>query len=690
VSKTKITKIFFITVTSLIIITITSAILLFKFFPREKIKNIIITNSEKILHRKVTIGKVDYNIHGINVKNISIYSKDKKTILIKTKELSLGYSLRELFNRRIKINNLKFTKSKINLIFQGDSNNISELLTELKGKDKTSQNDYITKIDMVKLKECEINIISPPKNISPIEGKYLISANILFVDKGFVLSETSLILPKKRGEIKPEITIYHDGEKSELKIDGKLSVKNLEIPWVYYWLETPKPYKTANGEIKNLQIKINKNSFTIEGFAKGTSSLSTSKNVIFGSGFVKFNITKKTVFVSNTTAKIASSSTTINSMLVTFNSDLLSLDLKNTDVSIVEIRPILYFLPIQKLYGRLKGNLSYTNSKYNASLKLLNFGYNRKEKTLSNINTDLIITNSTFKKEKLNLKILNNPATISIATLDKDLNSFYLYLYADNFNYSAENSGNSNFSLPGINLKGKIKINNLQIKKNLFKNVAIDYSMDKNKILLNNFVSNYLSGNLYGKASFSPKTNLLSTKFQFSNIKVQDFSPIKEKFTNRFFGISKGKASISFNINNVFDSIKGNIEFFVDKGKIINTGIQSGLGIWLSDLKYKLKDLEFSKIYGNFNLTQKTFYIKSFIFKSQDIRLKLKGELNDKLFANNAFLNLEFTKNFIEDIPSPALSIFLRRRLHGRWYIIPFLINGNIKNGKNIKLLNKN
>jgi len=150
-----------------------------------------------------------------------------------------------------------------------------------------------------------------------------------------------------------------------------------------------------------------------------------------------------------------------------------------------------------------------------------------------------------------------------------------------------------------------------------------------------------------------------------------------------------GSAEASFRVaggQELTKSLKGKMEFTIQNGKVANTGIQNGLGIWLSELKYKLKDLEFNTIHGNFNIAGNNYYINAFSFTAPDIRLNLEGYLNRNL-EGDMKMDLEFTKNFILDLPNPAF-LQLNKYKRGGWYSIPFQIKGkDITESKNITRL---
>jgi hypothetical protein len=182
-----------------------------------------------------------------------------------------------------------------------------------------------------------------------------------------------------------------------------------------------------------------------------------------------------------------------------------------------------------------------------------------------------------------------------------------------------------------------------------------------------------------GSIDYSRNYPYLELSSSFSDIKMQNIANLSDKFKNRFFGIAAGNAEIGIKLDkdeDITKSLKGKIEFNVVKGKLVDTGIQNGLGIWLSGLKDKLKDLEFNKI-----------YINSFLFDGSDIRLKLDGFLTKKL-EGDIKINLEFNGDFIQDLPNPAL-IQLSKYKKGDWYHIPFHAKGDdITSGKNIKQVN--
>ena len=178
---------------------------------------------------------------------------------------------------------------------------------------------------------------------------------------------------------------------------------------------------------------------------------------------------------------------------------------------------------------------------------------------------------------------------------------------------------------------------------------------------------------------------MANTFIGFNGIKVQKVAALSTKFKNRIYGVAKGNTNLKFLLNeNFINTLKGKIIINIDNGKFVNTGVQNGLGVWLSELKYKLRDLEFRKIYGNIDVSGINYYINSFVLNSKDIRLKINGNINNNLISKKMNINLEFTKNFIQDLPTAAVAISLRKNLQGSWYIIPFIVNGDITKSKNI------
>jgi len=99
-------------------------------------------------------------------------------------------------------------------------------------------------------------------------------------------------------------------------------------------------------------------------------------------------------------------------------------------------------------------------------------------------------------------------------------------------------------------------------------------------------------------------------------------------------------------------------------------------------------DLEFNKIYGNIEINGPKYTVNSFIFNSQNIRFNIKGVFTDQLVADPISINMEFSKYFIQDIARPlVVASGYNKYLRGDWYYIPFQVNGDLTDSRNIKKL---
>ena len=689
--KLKILKYLLILITASAILLTASAILFINFFPEEKLKNIIVSNAEEILNCKITIGKVEYSLNGISLEKIIIYDGNSVNdpIIVEADDADLGISLIPLFQKKLNIDQIYFNNLKINIIYNDDENsNIEKIINQLVNNKKGGKDSFIsTSISAVKLDKAEILLKNPPQNLKPLEGLYKINCIIeLNENNNLNITDCKTVLPGKRGTLYPELKIINN--KNNFQIMGDISLDKVSLLWVYKWGNNPPvPYHIVSGDVKNFRIKNN----IIEGFVKASSSLINSKKIVFADGYCKVDIKKRTVFLSNVNGKIQTSTFNMKSLLFSTAGRLYNFNIHNIDAYITDIIPLLYFIIPIKLFGKIKGDLLYDNGLFNGSLNLQDFGYDSKEKIVSSINTHISIKNSIFKNENIKLRIFNNPCSVSIASVDNHLNKFFININSDRFLYKTDISdklNNNPINIPA-DIIGKINIREFQYNDLKFSGIQINYSLSKNKLALNRFSSGFMNGNIQGKGSviLSEIPLRVTSHADFNNIKIQSIAALSGRFKNRLFGSADGKLDVELILSeNIANEIKGKVVFSINKGKIINTGIQRGLGLFLSELRYKLKDLEFNKIYGNIDINKKNFYINSFVFNSEDIRLNMKGSMDNNLNASSVKINLEFTRHFIKDLAGP-ITLNINKYLKGKWYIIPFLVIGDITNSKNIKML---
>jgi hypothetical protein len=358
------------------------------------------------------------------------------------------------------------------------------------------------------------------------------------------------------------------------------------------------------------------------------------------------------------------------------------------DFSISDIRSLIREVP-NELYGRASGSISYSGEKLNTGIKLMNIGFDLKKKLVSGINTELNIRNNIFKNENMKIKIMDNPCLVSVASTSGLLKKIFLNITTEHFVVKMKSNGSTQppFTLP-FQITGKISANKVIADPVTITGLNIIYTASGKTIDIRKLGAYIMGGSINGSGQIdmAGKVPGATLKTLFNNIKVQDLASLSENFKGRMFGVADGRVNLSCKLGkDILKTVKGVAEVIIDKGKLANTGIQNGLGVWLSELKYKLKDLEFNKIYGNISLNGITYFINSFQLQSEDIQLKLRGKIDDNLIAENLFLNLEFTQKFIQDLPAPAIRIGLRKNLRGKWYVIPFVLNGDITKSKNLK-----
>jgi len=696
--KFKILKIISFVVFISFIIIATGAIAFINFFPKETLQNLIASNIESGLNRKIHIEGLDYNLTGIVLKKIILFDgKTKESpILASADDAGLGFSIMSLLKKELNINRIFLKNLHVNIVYDSSGkSNIEKFLTA--DSAQSSESGMSARISSIRLDNAEIKLVNAPEYLKPLEGNYNFNGIIEFdKNKNINLKKCKIKLPNERGIIYPAIGIIFSA--ADFEINGHVGLEKVSLLWTYKWGSYPyQPYGFVSGDVKNLIINRNK----VEGFIAASSTLTNSKKIVFADGFCKVDLNKKTVFISDTKGKINTSTFLINTLQFTTSGHLIKFNFTNIDAYVTDITPVLKktlsFFP-DKIFGKISGDFNYQKNFFNGNLKITNAGYDSREKIISGLTTGILLKNNSFKIENIPVRILGNDCSVSIATTENSFRKLFVNITTDKFRYMSDLKNNEKLksvqknrtSIP-LAITGKIIAKKLYYDSHEFNHLKLNYIFNKNKIKLNNFSFNYSGGNIAGTgnistADYPPRGN---ANIKFSDIKIQDLVSKTKNFKNRFFGIANGKTSLRFLISsNILNTLYGRTEFTIDRGKVVDTGIQNGLGILLSSLKHKLKDLEFKKIYGNINIDRTNYVIKSFIFNSHDVRLKLQGLINNKLIAQDMNINLEFTKHFIKDLTlSGAISYSLKKNLRRGWYVIPFKVNGDITESKNISLI---
>jgi hypothetical protein len=684
----------------LLLFTIGTALFIY-FFPEERALTLIQNKAEEVLNTPVKIKSLNYGLKGITLTDITVFSSDKENQdLLKIEEASILFSLFSLLRDELHIWSISLNGVILNFYFNDDgTHNYSSLISGINsngGKSNSEKKGKSIKISRIALNNSILNLGNLPGIYKPLQGEYKIDSIIdLNEDNIYNIHNAEIILPENRGVIKPDVDLL-SGDK--FKITGKADLEKCSLQWVYRFADNDPglPFETVTAEVENLEITTEH----IKGHAKGFSTLKKTEKKAVVDGWCRVDIKTLLVSIYDVKGTIDRTGFNLDSLVISGKrGSLVSFKASKADALIPDLRILLDFLP-RGLYGGVKGSLSFDGKKYNGRLDLSECGLITENEIFSGLSTEIVINNNEFKKENIPVKISGHPCTISIATTGKEFNSFYIFIQSSSINLNEiinrqSSSSSEKFKSAKENdifINGKIVINEITYDNIKFRNTNIDFDYSGSTIRINKISTSSLSGTITGngQVSLSGSGPVINTTLNFRNIKIQDFPFQNQELKSRFFGLADGNASLSIIPGkNPEETIKGKIVFNISKGKVVNTGVQNGLILFLAELRYKLRDLEFNKIYGNIDLDTGRYNINSFIFNSEDIRLSLNGVLDSNLHAKNMQMKLEFNNHFIKDIPRPAVAV-LNKYQSGRWYVMPFVIKGDITNSKNINLAEGN
>ncbi|HOJ30017.1 MAG TPA: AsmA-like C-terminal region-containing protein [Spirochaetota bacterium] len=664
-------------------------------FPKETLKSIIVQTLGDSLNRPVTIGAIDYSIRGIQITDLYIYDTDKeKPYIAHSKDAAIRFQLVPLLQKQFIINYISLNDAIIHILYYTENkitaSNLEKLLKELLSKEKST---ITTQIKLISLNNTTVILENPPQKLKPLEGKYSIDTHVELHDDILELKNLSINLPQNRGKISGDCSITIT---SNYKIQGDFTLRDCDLLWVYNWgknLANILPYRVFSGTIDNLLITKG----AVQGTVTGSCKLSNNAMLFLSNAFTNVNLNKKTVTVANAKGKIENSTFVLNQLLFAFSGKIQNIKVSDASINTKEIAPLLGKIDISDIAGELKGNFEYKDNSIDADVTLSNLSIGQKGTILSLQETNLLIKNNQFKKDGIQATVYSVPCVLSVATVDSSFEKFTVNIEADEIDLNkiisrqpqkpeqpekTEKEIHIPYELSGKCIIQKLYKDNLVIEK-----INCNYTMSKNIIALPTFSAKVFGGDITGRSviTLSSENPQITLVAKFSNARLQNISSYFQEYENRLFGNISGQLQVTIVPKDpVIDRITGKVEVSVENGKLANTGLQNGLSIWLSDLKYKLSNLEFQKIYGNFNLSGPAITINSFIFNAPDIRLKLNGQYN-RHEESDVAISLEFSSNFIQDLPNPAL-LQLAKYKKGRWYIIPFRAQGkDIFEGKNIK-----
>ncbi len=655
------------------------------FFPIEKVKTIVAKQAEASLARAVSIGHIRYGIHGLHLSDITVFDglSEKDPTLAKISECHLGIHLRSLLSFQMNFDFIHLEGLSLDIVYANGISNLERFI------DDYNKTPITTKIDVVRFRDARISLKNPPESMKPLSGTYRLSSTIDISSKDATTARNTIIhLPENRGTIQSE-RIDIAAKDGGFLLKTNVALERCSLLWVYGWKSgAPLPFRTFDGTIDDLIITARE----IKGKVKGSSQLASGKTIAVD-GACTVTIPTKHTLITNTECRLGNSSANVKVLSIPSNGSIDRLVIQKLTADIQDIQPLIGFLPTH-VRGTVSGNFSYENGVVNADIKISGGAIGIDGKIARNINETIQITNNTFRKENIAVTILDTPCTLSIATAGNMFNSFIINASAKEMTIDTDSSKDDKINLAEIAIpiaiQGNIAIEKLFIDKYTFSSAKAAYAAKGTHIAINSFSAKCFGGEIEGRGAVIGTKNDadIETTFTFKKIKVQQIAELHETIKNRFFGTAHGKSEIAFRSgkdSEALKSMKGRIEFTIDNGKLVDTGLQNGLGTVLSEMKYKLKDLEFSKIAANLSILGSNFYVNHFEFFAPDVRLKLEGYFNKEL-EGDLKLNLEFNKNFIQDVPNPAL-LQLNKYKQGGWYIIPFAMKGSITKGENYKKL---
>jgi len=661
---------------------------LYWLFPRERVRALAAERAEKALKRKVVIGGIDYSIRGIYLNDVTVHDgpTEKDGVLAKAEQSRISMSLNALLRLRFDLNYISLEGFRLNIAWKDGVSNLGRLLEDI-AREKTSTK---TKIKYINLAGARVSLVNPPDDLKPLAGTYGISGTADITDpKNIEVSDCVIHLPEKRGTLRTGTIHIEAGDGGAFTVKSDVKLDDCSLLWVYGWKSGgPLPFRSFDGTVKDLVVTPGE----VTGHARGASQLPGGR-LLTVDGFCKVTIPTRHTLVYNASGETGKSTAQLKTLSILKSGDIDRLVLPKLNVDFTDIRDLLPFLP-NSLYGTAAGSLSLENGVVNAELKITGASLGHRKKIVSDINDTFRVVNNTFQKENIGVTVLDTPFRISVATTGKNFSSMVVNAEAREMTIDTGKDTDagldfSNVTIP-VAVTGRVNLQKLDIDRYRFSQAFVAFSTRRKQVSINRVSARFMGGDIEGRGQidFSRNAMDIETSFSFERVRVQNIAELSEKFKNRFFGTAKGRADLGLRASKgeeTLKSMKGRLEFTITSGKLVDTGIQNGLGAVLSDMRYKLKDLEFDSIYGNFNILGSNYYVNLFQFEAPDIRLKLDGYFNRDL-EGDMKMELEFNKNFIQDLPNPAL-LRLNTYKHGSWYTIPFRIKGNITQSGNITRL---
>jgi hypothetical protein len=685
VRPVKIVSVIFGISAAVLLLLALSAALFIKYYPKEYLLEFVTNWAESALNRKVFIKDISYGLGEVTLEEVRIYESDsdRAPLIFGSEYVDLRFSLISLLKLNLDFDKITVRNAACNIVFDNKGiSNIQKLYSAISSK---GDSGLSAKISRLSLFNTAISLESPTKNLAPLAGTYRMTGKIR-IDDSIKIYGCTIQLPDQRGKISPEITV--EILKDNFMVTGSVALENASLLWVYRWGKgVSLPYNYINGKVEDLVVTKN----YVKGRARATSTLLNTGKLLRMDGSCQVDLGAGKVLISQTAGSIDSSNFFIENLDFTTGGKINRFSIKNINAVLSDLMPLIKIIP-SKLFGTVTGGVSYAGGAYNGTMTLADFGWDPETKIISGLNATLLVSDNMFKVTDAPFKLYSNPCLLSIASTERTLSKLFINISSETVSIDPEGNkfaaSDEPLNIP-VEISGNISVGKLIYPPHKASNIQFQYDLAGNSLKIKTFQFLYAGGRVNGNGVIRiPQGTAQATlALNFDNLEAQEIINSNPKIRNRFFGTIKGNSKIDFELSSkILQTARGNVEFTIHGGRLVDTGIQDGLGTFLSGLKYKLRDLEFNKIYGNIDIRGTMYHIRSFIFNSNAIRLKVTGDFDINLNANPLSIDLEFSKSFIQDLPGPS-SLVINKYLRGEWYTIPFIMNGDMTDSRNIKQL---
>ncbi len=666
-----------------------SVVILILLFPKERITVLVAEEAGKMIHRKVAISELTVGFHGLRARKVSVHDgpTSDDPLLLSAGAVDMAFDLSSLLDRKFIVHALYMEDVNLNLRFDEDEiTNVEKLIRDLQ-----TEKDASTRAEMelsrISFTDLAVNVINPPDDpFGPLEGRWEATGTVDLPGGDLIeVSDTRIHLPAG-GAVLANIDITTGGDTA-FSIRGTAELENAEITWTYRWAgERILPFNRATGIVKNLFI----NSRQVSGNADLTSVIHGSPHDAKINGFYRVDWEEETVELTGTRVAFHRSDLLLAKMIYNYGTDYLLMEGNSKGATVADLRVPFPELP-EELAGTVSGNFNYANGIISGKVALRKISYGKGDPLVHDLSLETVINKNEFRVENVPLVLMGNRGKVSLAATGGKKPKIYCNLTMPDF-APPSSDNKKKTSLPRVEVpltvSGRIILGKLRLKPWILEDLNLDYTLSGNSVNVRRFSAEGFGGSLYGKGEVSLTSSpSLKSFVSLRQVKLQRITDHSEELKNRIFGIVTGRGTLELPLTDFsVKKITGSFQFRVDQGKIVNTGVQNGLGLLLSEMRHKLRDLEFNSITGDADISSGMIHINSFRFEAPEIRMRMNGSMNTDLEAR-PFVNLHlyFTRRFIKDLPQPAVTLMgLEKNYSNGWFHLPFIIKGDITKSGNI------